>query len=198
MALAFKRLKIRNTGRPVYHFAPEMGMAQVLKDIFGSSYTPADFSPEEYSWLDMPVERVDLSCPRDCLPSTGVQGLVHSHVLEHIPGDLTMNLLQMNEAIEVGGFHAFVVPIFSAWYREDLSPELSHDERDRLFGQFDHLRSFGKADFFSRIDPVFANFEKVDLKKFISPSDCGSAAIPVTALTQLTSHSVHFYRKVSC
>ncbi|QIK79663.1 hypothetical protein G7077_12840 [Sphingomonas piscis] len=196
LALVFKRLGIKNSGLPVFHFAPEMGMARVLQELFHEAYVPADVSPESYDWLNTPVRYVDLSSPSKFLPKGGVQGLVHSHVLEHIPGDLTSTLLQMNEAIQVGGFHAFVVPIFSKWYREDMNPELSHEERDELFGQFDHLRSFGSEDFLERIDVGFSGFKKIDLTEFISEADCEMSAIPVSSLTQLTSHSVHFYRKI--
>ncbi|QIK79664.1 class I SAM-dependent methyltransferase [Sphingomonas piscis] len=195
MALALRAINPAGSELPVYHFAPEKGVGSVLQEMFGASYTPADLSPENYDWSEVPVKRIDLSRSTEFLPTRGARGLVHSHVLEHVPGDLTSILLAMNAAVEVGGFHAFVVPFFSEWYREDMDPNVTYEERDRLYGQFDHLRSFGTRDFLQRIHLAFSNFEKVDLTSIISFDDCQRSGIPVTALTRLTSHSVHFYWK---
>ena len=70
--------------------------------------------------------------------------MMHSHVLEHLPGPLVQVLRRMNALIAPGGFHILQVPIHPGWYREDLDPELPGEERTRLFGQDNHMRIFGR------------------------------------------------------
>jgi phosphoglycolate phosphatase len=197
LGLVFKRLAPAPTGAPVVHFAPEMSTSKLLREIYGSAYTPADYSPEAYPWMDLPMRKIDLTSPDQYLPPRSVQGLVHCHILEHVPGDLTSSLIKMNDAIQPGGFHIFVVPYFSRWFREDLDTNMSHEERDRLFGQFDHVRSFGTEDFYDRMALAFRDFERVDLRDVISRQDLLKASVPEAAVSSLTSHSVHFFRKHS-
>jgi hypothetical protein len=125
-----------------------------------------------------------------------VHGLVHAHVLEHIPGDINRIVRDMNKAIIPGGFHTFCVPFFSAWYREDMDPNMSHADRDRSFGQYDHVRSFGTKDFEERMMPLFEDFDRIDLTARYSPARLAQEAIPANVNTHLTSHTVfHFVKK---
>ncbi|MFG5408139.1 hypothetical protein ABXN37_08465 [Piscinibacter sakaiensis] len=79
---------------------------------FGTRYIAADFSPEIYqSSSKVDVRKVDLSRPEAFLPRNSVEGLVHSHVLEHIPGSIERIVAKMNDAIVPGGFHLFSVPV---------------------------------------------------------------------------------------
>ncbi len=195
LAMVIEKLAPPPTGSPVLHFAPEPATLSFLKRKYGEAYTPADFDPSQYPWVEQPMRQIDLARPLEFMPVHSVQGLVHSHVLEHVPGDLTQIVLQMNEAIEPGGFHIFCVPFFSPWYREDMDPAMTHDDRDRLFGQFDHLRSFGTSDFEQRMGPLFKDFERLRIDQFFTQEDMARAAVPIRNLTSLTSHSVFFYQK---
>lgn len=195
LALALKSINPQPTGAPVMHFAPERGMLRLLKDIFRDAYTPADFEPGNYSWCPVPVMKVDLSDPLAFMKPESVQGLVHCHVLEHVPADIGNTIRAMNRAIQPGGFHAFVVPFFSDWYREDASPDMTHEQREALFGQYDHVRSFGTRDFEARIFPAFDGFERVDLSTRITGAQLRAAAIPARAASGLTSHTVFYFEK---
>ena len=196
LALALQSINPQPTGAPLMHFAPERGMLRLLKEMFGDAYTPADFEPANYSWCPEPVKKVDLSDPLAFIRPESVQGLVHCHVLEHVPADIGNTIRAMNRAVQPGGFHAFVVPFFSEWYREDVSPTMTHDQREALFGQLDHVRSFGKKDFKSRIFPAFEGFERVDLSTRISGAALRAAAVPANALSSLTSHTVFYFQKL--
>ena len=195
LGLVLQRLAPEPMGAPVVHFAPEPGTSAFLHRTYGERYVPADVDPAAYPWMELPMRQIDLCRPSDYLEPKSVQGLVHSHILEHIPADLTTSLLQMNAAIMPGGFHIFVVPFFSPYYREDMSPEMSHEQRDELFGQFDHVRSFGTEDFLDRIELAFRDFERVDLSQHITADDLHAASVPIRALTSLTAHTVFFFRK---
>lgn len=195
LGMVLKRLAPPPNGSPIIHFAPERSIATFLRSLYGENYVPADFDPSAYAWAG-PVRQIDLCCPSRYLERESVQGLVHSHVLEHIPADLTSTLIEMNAAIQPGGFHAFCVPFLGKYYREDANPDASREERERLYGQWDHVRAFGTSDFLDRIRLAFKGFKLLDLTEHFSAADLRSARVPVHCLTSLTSHTVFFLQKL--
>ena len=194
LGMVLQRLAPAPSGAPVYHFAPEPKIAEILHRRYGAAYVPADIAPAAYAWSKVPVRRVDL-----CRPGTQiagpVQGLVHSHVLEHIPAPIERVVRELNALVEPGGFHIFQVPVNEGWYREDMDPKLPRPERERLFFQHDHMRSFGRRDFRERLLDLFEGFEPVDIAAHVSVGELAAAAIPAHALTSPTGHSVFFFRK---
>lgn len=192
LGLVIKRALPESTGAPVIHFAPEQAIAAVLRARYGDAYVAADVSPENYHWLS--VRKIDLSNPSAFLERESVQGLVHSHVLEHVPGDLTRIIQGMNAAIKPGGFHLFCIPFFSRFYREDLN-DLPSQVREEMYGQCDHVRSFGTEDFEYRVLSLFEGFERIYLN--VSREELARAAVPVRAIGNLTSHSAFLLRKRS-
>lgn len=158
IGLVLKRLAPVPNGASVVHFAPEAGISRFLRQMYGDSYVPADIQPSAYAWLEQPVRRIDLSTPSEFLEKKSVLRLVHCHVLEHVPADLTTTLIEMNAAIQSGGFHAFCVPFVGKYYSEDANPDTSREERAARYGQWDHIRAFGTSDFFERIRLAFEGF----------------------------------------
>jgi hypothetical protein len=196
MALTLRRLAPKPTGKPVYHFAPEEAIADILLEKYGAAYTPADFAPEEYSWSPVPMRKVDLSKAAEYLPKKGVQMLIHSHVLEHIPGSVDRIISDMNDAIAPGGYHIFQVPIHTGWYREDMNPRLSREAREERFYQWDHLRVFGTNDFPERCLSLFHGFERIDVSKVITADELNEAGVPPSTITKLTGHTPFVFRKL--
>lgn len=196
LGLVLKRLAPAPSGAPVYHFAPEKKIADLLYRQYGSAYVPADIEPELYGWSPVPVRQVDLRRPAGDIPGP-VQGMVHSHVLEHIPGSIERVIRDMNALIEPGGFHIFQVPIQPGWYREDMDPDLPGAERKRMFFQENHMRIFGRSDFADRVLDLFEGFERVDISAHVTAGDLATAAVRPGALRTPTGHSVFFFRKRS-
>lgn len=196
MYVALRDLAPPPSSLPVVHFAPEIAILEFLSAKYPKTYQPADFAPAEYDWVKQPMRQVDLSRPLDFFAPNSVQGFVHAHVLEHVPGDLHRIIKQMNMAVAPGGFHTFCIPFFSDWYREDMNLAMPHEERERLFGQYDHVRSFGMRDTEDRLLSLFDDFERFDFTKVYSPAQLAATAIPFQAATSLTSHTVfHFVKK---
>lgn len=195
MAMVVKDIAPAATGAPVYHFAPEPSLVRVLKEKYSAGYKAADFDPSQYPWYTDGMQQMDLSRSRDFFKPGSVQGFLHAHVLEHVPGDLNRVIREMNDAIAPGGFHIFCIPFFTKWYREDMDPEMSHEMRDRLFGQYDHMRSFGTQDYQERVLSLFDGFERVNLSRHFTRDQLVEAAVPASALTSPTSHTVYFFRK---
>lgn len=183
-------------GLPVVQCAPEQATNSILADKFPATYQPADFDPSLYPWVKQKMMKVDLTRPLDYFEPNSVQGFVHSHVLEHIPTDLHRTIKDMNTAIAPGGFHTFCVPFFSKYYREDMDPNLSHSERDRLFGQFDHVRSFGTLDSDERLLSLFEGFDRLNMAAVYPPEKLQANAVPIGAATSMTAHTIfHFVKR---
>lgn len=195
MALALEKTAPDNRGLPVYHFAPERALAARLVARYGAAYRAADFNPLFYASIGTPVQAIDLRRPLNFLAPQSVGGLVHSHVLEHVPASLDQVVRDMNRAIAPGGFHVFQVPIHPGWYREDMDPDMPADERTARFFQDDHMRCFGVADFAERMLALFDDFDRVDLGALLSVRDLAQAGVPPSALNHFTGHSVFMFVK---
>jgi hypothetical protein len=196
MALVLRSpLMPAGNGLPIYHFAPEPSIGGVLLELFGEHYHPADLVPDSYSWSTVPVQKVDLSHPLDTFRPGSVGGFVHSHVLEHIPASIDRVVRDMNAALVPGGFHIFQVPVHKGWYREDMNPDMDRSERTRLFHQWDHMRQFGDRDFEERVLGLFADMIRVDLSEHLDAQLLKQAALPASALTRHTGHTVYLFVK---
>lgn len=196
MALVIRRFTPQSCGKPVYHFAPEAAIADVLIEKYGKNYQPADFSPEIYSWSEVPLKKVDLSSPLKYISPQSLHGLVHSHVLEHIPASLDYVLEEMNKTLLPGGFHLFQVPIIDGWYREDMNPDMPVEERIGRFFQDDHLRMFGSRDFEDRVLRLFRKgFRRIDLSQEISKEELTDAAVPRFTLEKVNGHTAFLFIK---
>jgi SAM-dependent methyltransferase len=95
-----------------------------------------DLTPERY--LGVRVQRVDLMD----LSGLGTFDIVYaSHVMEHVFDDMAV-FRNIYEHIGKGGEAWFLVPLHDN-PTIDGSPTLSARQRERLFGQWDHVRQYG-------------------------------------------------------
>ena len=149
-------------GGAILHMAPnEASLVTRFRDA-AADYAPADIDPSRYD-VDG-VRAVDLMN----IGETERFDLFYaSHVMEHVPDDALV-LRNIYKALKPGGEAWLIVPL---WDRptEEGTPGMSPAERERRFGQWDHVRQYG-PDFSDRIRA--AGFE-VD----ILPADHCSGAI---------------------
>ncbi|WP_395308255.1 methyltransferase domain-containing protein [Mycobacterium sp. AMU20-3851] len=104
---------------------------------------PADFDPTHY---DVPgIQQIDLM---EIADQDRFDRIYASHVMEHVPDDSVV-LNNLRRALKPGGEAWLLVPL---WERptEDGPPDLDPRERERRFGQWDHVRQYG-PDFADRI-----------------------------------------------
>lgn len=193
--LVLNQVTLTPGGRPFFHIAPEIGIARQLQARLGSTYRAFDFSPEIYERAEIPVARLDLCRDLNDLPTESIGGLCHVHVLEHVRCDAKGILRQINRVIVPGGYHIFGIPFWSQYYREDLSPSLTDDERATRFGHEDHVRIFGSLDFMDRFGDAFEGMEPVPLSDLVDLETVNLANIPKWALAPLNTHTIIVYRK---
>jgi len=180
-------------GMRVLHLAPEGGLANHLKSRVGeANYDARDIDVERYAHVK--VSYFDLVKDADKLPSEQFDLIIHSHVIEHLPCNVTAILYHLHRSLTKRGVHVFSFPIYGAYYEESLFP-LSEEERHRRFGQFDHVRKFGVEDIGLTLGMIFRLPEQYDLTGRFTKNALRSANVPEEAWRGFTGHSVFAMRK---
>ncbi|KMS63475.1 SAM-dependent methyltransferase [Sphingobium wenxiniae] len=137
----------------ILHMAPNEG-SLVKRFSAAKDYVPADLDPARY---DVPgMRRVDLMALAD---ADRYDLFYASHVMEHVPDDRAVlgNILR---ALKPGGEAWLIVPLWDK-PTEDGSFDIPPRERERRFGQWDHVRQYG-PDFADRIRQAGFDLEEID------------------------------------
>jgi SAM-dependent methyltransferase len=130
-------------GGAILHMAPNEASLVTRFRAAARDYVPADLDPGRYQVPG--VTRVDLM---NIGEDARFDLFYASHVMEHVPDDAHV-LREIWQALKPGGAAWLIVPL---WDRptEDGSPGMTASERERRFGQWDHVRQYG-PDFAERI-----------------------------------------------
>lgn len=144
----------------VLHMAPEQCFLSLFKKMKNLHYTTADlYSPI----VDVKADILDLPFESDLFDV-----VLCNHVLEHIEDDHKA-MSELYRVMKPGGWGIFQIP-------QDLSLEQTYEdfsitdtqERARHFGQYDHVRIYGK-DYFDRLRKVGFVVKEIDYSSLLSP-----------------------------
>ena len=160
------------SGGAILHMAPnEASLVARLREGAGD-YVPADLFPDVYR--DVPdVRRVDLM---EIGETARFDLFYASHVMEHVPDDAQV-LRNTYAALKPGGEAWLIVPLWDK-PTEDGSYAMPPRERERRFGQWDHVRQYG-PDFADRIRAAGFDLEVVRAE------DCDPAEVHRLALGEV-------------
>jgi len=125
----------------VFHVAPEGCLRTMLTSLPYIKYMAGVKYLEGY-YYDRRTNLVDITC----LPyeDDSFDAIICSHVLEHIHDDKKA-LHELYRVLKPGGFAILQVPISKSLEVTFEDPTVtSAEERERLFGQFDHVRIYGQ------------------------------------------------------
>lgn len=138
------------TGKRLLHVAPETCLSSELQRIY------------EYISVDLDGSRalVQMDITGLTFPDEYFDAIICNHVLEHIPDD-NAALSELYRVLKPGGWASIQVPLEGDATREDLSVS-DPMERERRYGQQDHVRSYGR-DFVRRLET--AGFSVIVLSK---------------------------------
>ena len=120
----------------VLHFAPERCFRKRFQKLPNLDYITADLAPEKVKLV------IDITS----IPASAgsFDAILCSHVLEHVSDD-RQAMREMYRVLKPGGWAAVMVPM--DWDRaltlEDPSI-VSPADRERVFGQHDHMRLYGR------------------------------------------------------
>lgn len=117
------------------------------------SYMDTEFPNIKQHSADLFMPDVDLKLDITQMPEIATQSynwFICSHVLEHVYDDRAA-MRELYRILKPGGFGVVLVPINLERKETDEALNLSGEENWRRFGQDDHVRSYAKRDFVTRL-----------------------------------------------
>jgi phosphoglycolate phosphatase len=187
------RLGLPKPGQRMLHLAPEKALAPYFRSILGDGYDPVDIDPRRYPWEQ--VRQLDLVTDSPKLPSLTYDIVLHSHVMEHIPCNVTAVLFHLHRALKEDGHHVFSIPMrVGATYAADFGP-LSPDKARHEFGQHDHVRRFGSEDVDRTLGMIFPLPDRYDIEAEYGADVLTEANVPEYAWRGWSPHTVMDFRK---
>ncbi|HOL11018.1 MAG TPA: methyltransferase domain-containing protein [Bacillota bacterium] len=144
-----------------YHFAPEEGLRNFIKNYF---------SRIQYTTFDLLSERVDVKADLtnlNMIEDNECDFFLCSHVLEHIEED-TKAIGELYRITKPGGKGILMAPISLAITTSiENVPDVKTDaDCWRYYGQNDHVRVYAKGDFVNRILASGFKLHQYDLNYF--------------------------------
>lgn len=148
--------------KKVLHFAPEQCFLKRFRALKNINYTTTDLlSPI----ADVKADICDLP-----FEDNSYDVILCNHVLEHIPDD-TKAMQELYRVMKPGGYGIFQIPqdLRRAETFED-NTIIDRAERAKIFGQYDHVRIYGR-DYFDKLRSIGFMVEEVDYTSTLSNDD---------------------------
>ncbi len=147
------------TKAKVLHFAPEQAFYKKFRKLKHLDYTTTD--------LNSPLADIKADICNLPFEDNQYDVIFCNHVLEHIPDD-TKAMQEIHRVLKIGGMAILQIP-------QDLSRETTFEddtitdpkERAQIFGQYDHVRVYGR-DYFEKLRTIGFKVEEVDYTTILS------------------------------
>ena len=146
----------------VLHFAPEQAFYKRFRESTHLNYTTTD--------LNSPLADVKADICNLPFEDNAYDIIFCNHVLEHIPDDIKA-MKELYRILKTGGMAILQVP-------QDLNREFTfeddsitdREERAKIFGQYDHVRVYGR-DYFDKLRSVGFKVDEVDFTSTLSAEE---------------------------
>ena len=146
----------------VLHFAPEQAFYNRFKKQKNLNYTTTD--------LESPLADVKADICNLPFKNDAYDVILCNHVLEHIPDD-TKAMQELYRVLKPGGMAILQIP-------QDLTREKTFEdnsitdkaERAKIFGQYDHVRVYGR-DYFDKLRTIGFKVDEVDYTTELSKEE---------------------------
>ena len=150
------------THKKVLHFAPEQAFYNRFRQMKNLDYTTTD--------LNSPLADVKADICNLPFEDNTYDVIFCNHVLEHIPDD-TKAMQELYRILKKGGLAILQIP-------QELDRETTFEddsitdkkERAKIFGQYDHVRIYGK-DYFDKLRSIGFEVEEVDYSETLSEKE---------------------------
>lgn len=142
-----------NAPQKVVHFAPEQAFYQRFRKLGNLDYTTTDLNSP---LADVKADICDLP-----FEENSFDVILCNHVLEHIPDD-TKAMRELYRILKPGGWGILQIP-------QDLKREVTFEDdtitdkevRAKIFGQYDHVRIYGR-DYFDKLRTIGFKVDEID------------------------------------
>ena len=146
----------------VLHFAPEQAFYKRFRKLKNLNYVTTD--------LNSPLADVKADICNLPFEDNKFDVILCNHVLEHIPDD-TKAMSELYRILKPRGWGIFQIP-------QDLNRENTFEddsitdkvERAKIFGQYDHVRIYGR-DYFNKLRTIGFTVEEIDFTKLLSQEE---------------------------
>ena len=146
----------------VLHFAPEQAFYKRFKKMKNLEYVTTD--------LDSPLADVKADICNLPFSDNAFDIILCNHVLEHIPDDKKA-MSELYRILKVGGMGVFQIP-------QDITRKITFEdhsitdkkERAKIFGQYDHVRVYGR-DYFDKLRRIGFKVDEIDYTFKLSDED---------------------------
>ena len=127
------------------HFAPEPAFHKIFKNCNNISYDTID--------LNSPLAEIKADICDLPIENDTYDYILCNHVLEHIDDDIKA-MSELYRVLKKGGIGIFQIPIDIERKNTFEDPSItSPKQRNKIFGQYDHVRIYG-MDYFDRLKSV--------------------------------------------
>ncbi len=165
------------------HIAPEVCIMKHLRKQYR-----AQGESENYITADLESPLADMHFDVQSIPMEDnvVEVILCNHIMEHVADDLVA-MRELYRIMKPGGWGIILSPV-----ERDRAKTFEDDsitdpqERNRIFGQYDHRRIYGR-DYSDRLRSAGFKVEEVDYIKHFSEADCH--------LYALTDEIIYIVRK---
>ena len=148
---------LKAPSKTLLHISPEEWLEARFRQLPNLTYLSGDLDPREA------MEELDVTDIQ--YPSDSFDVIVCSHVLEHVPDD-RQAMREFYRVLKNKGYALVMVPITTKETFED--PSVTNPlERERLFGQTDHVRRYG-LDIEDRLKEVGFNVKTFDAREVVT------------------------------
>ena len=153
----------------VLHFAPEQPFYKKFKSIKNWNYITCD--------LNSPLADIKADICKLPFKKFEFDLIICNHVLEHIDNDF-MAMEEIYRVLKKNGIGILQVPIdesLSVTFEDKTI--IDPKKKSELFGQYDHVRKYGK-DFYDRLKSVGFKVKKIDVQKNLSEKEIKEYCLP--------------------
>lgn len=148
--------------KSVLHFAPEQCFLNRFRALKNLEYTTTD--------LESPIADVKADICNLPFKDNSYDIILCNHVLEHIPDD-TKAMQELYRVMKPGGYGVFQIP-------QDINRDLTFEddtitdkaERAKIFGQYDHVRIYGR-DYFDKLRSFGFTVKEVDFTATLTDAE---------------------------
>ncbi|NVK04331.1 MAG: methyltransferase domain-containing protein [Flavobacteriia bacterium] len=153
----------------VLHVAPEQCFYGRFRKMENLDYTTAD--------LDSPIADISMDIHDIPFEENTFDVVFCNHVLEHVDDDQQC-MRELCRILKPGGLAIMQVPWIPEQEMTVEDPSIKDPkERERLFGQYDHVRKYGK-DYSDRLEKAGFKVTRVDMNQELSKEEFEKYRLP--------------------